>query len=103
MPGFDANFTAAYLQFVVNLTTVIYYPTLPIFAVVGPMVTTYNSSLSAAVQQAQALGINVTMISLAGALDCYQCVGCSGHPGRAGMQAMFELSQPTISRVMGWA
>lgn len=90
------------MDFFTNLTSVYYTNTTVLFAAVGPLIPlNYNATL-AAVAAAQALGMNVHLLDLRGALDCANCVGCAGHPGIAGYEAMYALARDAIATVMGW-
>lgn len=101
-PGFDGNFTAAYVAFMQNLTSLYYSKSTVIFAAVGPVTGDYYNSTAAAVQQAVSLGINAHLLDLRGAISCPGCVGCAGHPSAAGMTSMASAVQSTIASVMGW-
>jgi len=101
-PGFGANYTAAYVQFLTNLTAAWYPPTTPIFVVVGPMTTDYLAAAQAAVTTARGAGINATLINVYGAMACPTCTGCAGHPSATGYTAVFNAVQPVVASVLGW-
>jgi hypothetical protein len=73
---------------------------MPIFVAQGPMQNgqTLTDALTAAIKQANALGINASFLDMRGPPND----GCAGHPGPLGHQGMFEMAQPQIAKVMGW-
>lgn len=100
-PAWEANFTATYVQFVTNVTTVYYNkPKMPIFLAQGPMNNgaPLTNALNAAIKQINANGGNAFFLDMRGP----PTDGCGGHPGVNGHQAMFEMAQPQIASVMGW-
>jgi hypothetical protein len=101
-PGFDANFTAAYVSFIVELTSSRYSNDTVIFAAVGPATNAYYNSTMAAIAATRDMGLNVNYLDLLNAVDCFDCIGCAGHPSAIGQQSMAAAAQPTIAKVMGW-
>jgi lysophospholipase L1-like esterase len=98
-PAWEAGFSAAYVDFIANITTSYYgNAALPVFAAVGPMSDLYMNATLAAIATANAAGHNVHLLNLlVTPLD-----GCDGHPGRVGHYNMFAAGQPQIAAVMGW-
>ena len=101
----DAVFTAAYVQFLHNITD--YYArssgsaaTTTFFCAIGPMSPTrpLNATL-AAIAGARADGLDAHLLDMRNAtLD-----GCGSHPGAVGHKAMALQAQPQIASVMNWA
>ncbi len=95
-PGWAANFTATYVAFLANLTSI--HGAVPIFAGTGPITDSYGPLVVSALAQAKSqYGVNGVFVNYTGApLD-----GC-GHPGWVGHEAMYEIVRPMIASVMGW-
>lgn len=99
-PGWEANFTAVYAAFALDVTQRYYNRSLPIFLAQGPMNNgqpLYNA-LQAAITAINAAGGTAHYLDMRGPpLD-----GCGGHPGVAGHQQMYAMAMPTVAEVMGW-
>lgn len=101
-PGFAANFTAAYVAFVLDLARVRYRaPALPVFVALGPMNTSpaLVAALQAVTSGVAAAGGNATLLDLAGATQD----GCGGHPGPVGHAQMAAAARAQVAAVLGWA
>ena len=100
-PGFDANFTQGYIDFIQNITT--WYggsinSNITFFCAVGPMTDAYLNATIAAINQVNAMGYRAYLLNVMGA----SCGGCAGHPGVEGHQQMAAIAQPIIANIMGW-
>lgn len=99
-PTWEANFTATYVQFVLNATARYSKPKLPVFVAQGPMddgAPLYNA-LQAAIRGINAAGGAATYLDMRGPPND----GCGGHPGVEGHSQMFAMAKPQIAKVMGW-
>ena len=107
----DAQFTAAFLALMHNVTRVYYgAPGAPLnttfFAILGPMSPTLPAAaMQAAVAQGAARGFNVVLVnataacgpSLAGCSD-----GCAGHPGVASHRNIARAVAGAVEAALGW-
>jgi lysophospholipase L1-like esterase len=101
-PEFSAAFTQTYVDLMVNITTQYYTKSTPIFAIVGPLSTYYNSTLNA-VTQAKQLGINATLVDIRNiAFLTPDGLGCSAHPSFFGNIAQSKIIASAIHNVTGW-
>lgn len=100
----DAAFTAAYVQFLLNITSY-YAPSKAgaskthFFCAIGAMSPTRPlNALLATIAQAQAAGISASLLDMRNVtLD-----GCGGHPGPEGHWQMALAAAPQIKATMGW-
>ena len=100
-PGFAANFTAAYVAFVLDLTRVRYRaPRLPVFVALGPMNVSpvLVAALQAVLAGVAAGGGNASLLDLAGAAQD----GCGAHPGPVGHQMMAAAARAQLTAALGW-
>lgn len=100
-PAWEANFTATYTAFVMNLTTIHYASKPPtVFLAQGPMNNSpaLTNALQAVITQTVPQGVKAYFLDMRGAATD----GCDGHPGPIGHQQMFNMAQPQIAKVMGW-
>ena len=99
-PAWEHNFTATYVQFVLNATARYRAPSMPIFVAQGPMNdgAPLTNALLAAIAGINAAGGNATFLDMRGPPND----GCGGHPGVAGHSAMFAMAKPQVAKVMGW-
>lgn len=98
-PAWEAAFTSSYVQLLVNLTTRLSSPSLPIFVGVGPITVKYEAWVLAAMATAAAPphDVQTHLLNWTGApLD-----GC-GHPGVLGHDAMYATARPVLAAVLGW-
>ena len=98
-PSFEANFTAAYVDFMRNLTVWHAAPRLPIFAASGPLTARPTAAIKAAVAAFTAEGGRAYFLDLQTGLGAD---GCYGHPSPRGHQAMADLAVPQIIAALGW-
>ena len=93
-----AAFTAGYLALLEHLAAHATSRAAPIFAGWGPNTATPAPWITAAANQANAMGMNVTLVNMMAAeLD-----GC-GHPGVLGHPHMARIGAPIVASVTGWA
>jgi hypothetical protein len=99
-PAWEANFSAVYVQFVLNATARYNNAKMPVFLAQGPMNNSPNlyNALQNAITAINAAGGNAHFLDMRGP----PCDGCGGHPGVAGHQQMAAMAIPTIAQVMGW-
>ena len=81
------------------------------FCGVGPITINYWPAVEAAVAQAKAEGLKVTLVDMQA---CHNmtgqpltnmsggCQGCATHPGVEGHRRMYELSYPVMKATLGW-
>ena len=98
-PAWEANFTKAYVSFMVDLTLWHNNPALPIFAASGPLTAKPTAAIEAAVADFNAQGGKASFMNLQTGLGAD---GCDGHPGPKGHAAMAALAATQIAQVMGW-
>lgn len=108
-PEWEAGFCAAYVDFLVNVSSVYgslaggrASPTIPLFVGVGPITAAIRPLVEWVVGNASALGLSVTYLDLMGCDPAAGCGGCAGHPDAADNAAVAALALPVIKRVMGW-
>ena len=81
----------------------IYVQDIHFFAGVGPISINYLNATSAAVTQAQSLGLKATLVDMQA---CDKggggCQGCATHPGIDGHRRMYEMSYPVMKAALGW-
>jgi hypothetical protein len=111
VPGLDANFTAAFLALMTNVTRVYYgTPAAPLnttfFAVLGPMSPTLPANaMQAAVTQGTALGYRVVFVNATTACgpDLTGCTdGCASHPGVASHRNIARIVAAAVEGELGW-
>lgn len=110
-PALTAQFTAAMVQFMKNVTQLWYgTPAAPanttFLAVLGPMSPTAPAqAITDAVAQGTAAGLRVQLLnvttacgpSLTGCTD-----GCATHPGARSHRIMADMAAPVIAQITGW-
>jgi lysophospholipase L1-like esterase len=102
-PGFDAKFTAAYVEFLQNITS--RYDAAPpngnitFFLATSPMTSLPDSAIVAAVEAANGAGLRAVLLNISDS----PTDGCAGHPGVLGHWTMAQLAKPVIDAVMGWS
>jgi len=93
------DFTAAYADFLVNLTVAHGNPRLPIFCGVGPITSVYELWVFDAMNRARARGVSsLHYLNFSGC----KIDGCR-HPGWTGQRMMFDVAKLTVGGVLGWS
>lgn len=98
--AFDQAFTARYVAFVQEIVKWYNTTDMQFFLAVGPISTAYHNATAAAVRNATALGLKVSLLQLRACIE--NCKGCFAHPDIEEHQRMFEMAYWPMKTILGW-